>query len=368
MGVMEREQRVRPVAAVCVMTILLLACPVGAPGQIDGLLASLRGDHDPGVAVMVIHGRTMLYSAAVGLADVERRIPIGPRTAFDIASVSKQFTATLAMILHQEGRLDYDTPVVRFLPELSRFGERMTVRHLLTHTAGLPDYYDTLARSTAAGGWVTNRNALDFLARQGEPVFPPGDRFQYSDAGYEMLALVLEKAGGQPFADLLRKRVFEPLGMNDTRLRDRPDVVVPNRARGYTLQREGFVPDADHPLDCLLGSGAVNTTLDDMFRWDQALASGTLVREAILREALQPMRLNDGTGSDYGFGWFFKEDRGHRRLEHPGSWLGFQAFIARYPEEHFTVVLLANRSDVNLGDLADRIVRIYGGPRIVDTM
>jgi CubicO group peptidase (beta-lactamase class C family) len=359
---------VAPRAACIAAATLLLGCPGGAPGRIDRLLAPLRSDRNPGIAVMVIHGRSMIYSASLGLADVERRIPIGPRTAFDIASVSKQFTGALAMILHQEGRLDYDAPVERYLPELSRYGGRMTVRHLLTHTSGLPDYYDALAGAAGPGGWATNRDALDYLTRQGDLVFPPGDRFQYSDAGYEMLALVLERAGGRPFADLLRERILEPAGMKDTRLRDRPDVPVPNRARGYTLRAGTFVPDADHPLDCLVGSGAVNTTLDDMYRWDQALASGALVSEASLREALRPMRLNDGAESPYGFGWFFKDDRGRLRLEHPGSWLGFQAFIVRYPAERFTVVLLANRSDVNLGDLAERIVQAYGRLGISGTL
>src|SRR5437867_6053624 len=308
---------------------LLLACPAPPAERLDALLAPLRSERAPGAEVMVIREGAVVYSAALGLADVERRIPIGPRTAFDIASVSKQFTAMLAMILHEEGRLDYDTPVLRFLPELSRFGDRMTVRHLLTHTSGLPDYYEALAASAGERGWVANRDALAFLARRGEPVFPPGDRFQYSDAGYEMLALVLERASGEPFADLLRRRIFEALGMKDTRLRDRPDLPVPNRARGYTPQRESFVASANHPLDCLVGSGAVNTTLDDLYRWDQALASDRLARRATVEEALRPMRLNDATLSPYAFGWFLKEDHGRRRLEHPGSWLGFQAFIAR---------------------------------------
>lgn len=342
--------------------VLLVACAAPPAERLEALLAPYQSGDAPGAAIMVVRDGTMAGSAYVGLADVERRIPIGPRTAFDIASVSKQFTAMLAMMLHEEGRLDYDTPVVRFLPELSRFGGRMTVRHLLTHTAGLPDYYEPLARIGGAGGWVSNREALAFLARQGDALFPPGDRFQYSDAGYEMLALVLEKAAGQPFADLVRRKIFEPLGMRDTRLRDRPDVAVPNRARGYTRQGERLVPDAPHPLDCLAGSGAINTTLDDLYRWDQALAHDRLVRRATLDEALQPMRLNDGSDSDYAFGWFLEEDHGHRRLEHPGSWLGFKAFIARYPDDRLTVVLLSNRSDLNLGELADRIVTIYGGP------
>jgi len=311
---------------------------------------------------MVIENGGVVYSASRGMADIERGIPIGPRTAFDIASVSKQFTGMLAMILHQEGRLDYDAPVAHYLPELSRFGPDVRVRHLLTHTAGLPDYYDALASSAAPGAWVSNRQALDFLAQWGEPAFPPGERFAYSDVGYEMLALVLESAAAEPFGDLLRRRIFEPLEMTDTRLRDRPDVPVPDRARGYTPLGKGFVPGPAHPLDCLVGSGAINTTIDDMRRWYQALDNDRLVSRSTLEEALRPVRLNDGANGSYAFGWFLKKDLWRRRLEHPGSWNGYQAFVVRYPESHFTVILLANRSDVDLSILANRIVRLYAGP------
>ncbi len=359
---MELIGRLTPGLAAVAASLLLLACHPDPRKRMDALLAPLSSDRAPGASVMVIKNGAVVYTASLGMADVERGIPIGPRTVFDIASVSKQFTGMLAMILHQEGRLDYDAPVVRYLPELSRFGPAMTVRHLLTHTSGLPDYYDALTGSGAAGTWVTNRQALVFLAQWGDPVFPPGDRFAYSDAGYEMLALVLEKAAGEPFGDLLRRRIFEPLQMKDTRLRDRPDAPVPDRARGYTPLGQGFAPSPDHPLDCLVGSGAVDTTLDDLRRWDQALDTGRLVTRATLDEALRPMRLNDGSDSPYAFGWFLKKDLWRRRLEHPGSWNGYQAFIVRYPDDRFTVVLRANRSDIDLGDLANRIVRIYTGP------
>jgi CubicO group peptidase (beta-lactamase class C family) len=345
-----------------VVSILLVGCASADPSRrIDALLAPFSGDRSPGAAVMVIRHGVVVYTATVGMADIERNIPIGPRTVFDLASVSKQFTGMLAMILHEEGRLDYDAPVVSYLPELSRFGPAMTVRHLLTHTSGLPDYYDALIQSGTAGGWVSNRQALDFLAGWGDAVFRPGERFSYSDVGYEMLALILEKAGGEPFGELLRRRIFEPLQMKDTRLRDRPDVPIPERARGYTPHGQGFSPAADHPLDCLVGSGAVNTTLEDLRRWDEALETQSLVKAATLDEALRPMRLNDGSLSNYAFGWFIRSDLLRLRLEHPGSWNGYQALIVRYPGQRFTVILLANRTDVDLGDLANRIERICAG-------
>jgi CubicO group peptidase (beta-lactamase class C family) len=342
-------------ASVVAAASLQTTCARG-PARVAALLEPFKGDAAPGVTAMVLRRGEVVDSASVGLADVERRIPIAPGTAFDIASDAKQFTAMLAMILHQEGRLDYDAPVVRFLPELARFGEGMTVRHLLTHTSGLPDYYDALAGATRPGGFVTNADALAWLAREGALLFPPGGKFQYSDAGYEMLALVLERAAGKPFGDLLRERILAPIGMRDTFLRDRPDVAVPNRARGYTLRREGFVAEGDNPLDCLVGSGALDTTIGDLARWDAALAGHLLVQEATVADALRPMTLNDGSLVSYAFGWYLKDDWGHRRLEHPGAWGGYQAFIVRYPEDRVTVLLLANRSDVDLSDLAGRIL------------
>jgi D-alanyl-D-alanine carboxypeptidase len=342
--------------------LLVAACRAEPGPRIDALLATVAGDRTPGLSVLVLRSGVVAFSGSRGMADLEANIPIGSRTAFDLASVSKQFTGMLAMMLHQEGRLDYDVPVVRYLPELSRFGPGITVRHLLTHTSGLPDYYDAIAPSTADGGWVSNRQALAFLAHWGEPAFPPGDRFAYSDVGYEMLALVLEKAGGEPFGDLLRRRIFDALGMAHTHLRDRPDVPVPDRACGYTRRGDGFAPAPAHPLDCLVGSGAIDTDLGDLRRWYEALDSDRLVSRSTVDEALRPMRLNDGGRSGYAFGWFLESDFGRRRLEHPGSWNGYQAFVVRYPESRFTVVVLANRTDVDLGTLAGRIVRLSAGP------
>ena len=352
-----RPRRAR-IAATAALALSLAACASEKRERIEALLAPLRDLRAPGVAVLVRRdGQAPLFDAA-GMADVDHGVPIGPDTAFDIASASKQFTGMLAILLHQDGRLDYDAPVVSFLPELARFGSAMTVRHLLTHTSGLPDYYDALARDVPPGGFVTNAQALAWLARQGQPDFPPGDRFAYSDAGYEMLALVLERAGGAPFGDLLRRRIFEPLGMSATLLRDRPDLPVPNRALGYAPRPDGFAAMADHPLDCLAGSGAVNTTLHDLALWDEALAAGRLVSTAALDEALRPARLNDGSEVPYAFGWFLKRDLWRRRWEHPGVWRGFQSLIVRYPDQKMSIVLLANRSDVDLGSFAEQILRI----------
>jgi D-alanyl-D-alanine carboxypeptidase len=348
--------------ALAALSLLLAGCREDRPARVEALLAPFAGDHAPGIAVMVLRDDGVLYEGARGMADVERGVPIGPRTAFDLASVSKQFTGMLAMLLHQEGRLDYDAPVARFVPALSRFGPTLTVRHLLTHTSGLPDYYERLAAASAPGTFATNRQGLELLAAWGDPLFPPGDRFAYSDVGYEMLALVLEAASGEPFADLLRRRIFAPLAMNDTRLRDSPDVAVPGRARGYVSTGQAFTAVPEHPLDCLVGSGAIDTTLDDFRRWIRALDTGSLASSAVQAEALRPQRLNDGSESGYAFGWFLESTLRGRRLKHPGAWNGYQSLVVRYPGSRFSVILFANRADIDLGELAERIVRIYAGP------
>jgi CubicO group peptidase (beta-lactamase class C family) len=357
-----QSRRLVRLLAIAPLALLLAACRRDPSPRVDALLAPFAGDHAPGIAVLVLRDDAVLYSAARGMADVEHGVPIGPHTAFDLASVSKQFTGMLAMLLHQEGRLDYDAPVARYLPALSRFGPALTVRHLLTHTSGLPDYYERLAAASAPGTFASNRQALDLLSSWGNPVFAPGDRFEYSDAGYEMLALVLEAASGEPFGDLLRRRILEPLAMKDTRLRDRPGVEVTGRARGYLALRQGYTAAPDHPLDCLTGSGAIDTTLEDFRHWIRALDTGSLASRDTLAEALRPQRLNDGSDSGYAFGWFLENTLRGRRLLHPGAWNGYQSFVLRYPETRFTVILFANRPDIDLSDLAERIVRLYIGP------
>lgn len=350
----------------CCAAIVLLAgaCgtqtepPLSPSEQTDALFTPFTEGVQPGAAVMVIRDGEIVHRAGYGYADLERQVPIGHDTAFRLASVSKQFTAMAIMLLVEEGKLDYADPVSRYLPALAAY-EGVTVRHLLTHTGGLPEYYDVIDTS---GGMPSNDDALALLATMGSTVLTPGERFEYSNPGYDMLASPVEAVSGRSFADFMRERIFGPLGMHGSVVHDHTRPQVPNRAIGYAPGGDGYVLDDQDPLNGIVGSGGVYTTLDDLYRWDQALYRDVLVGRDTLEEAFTPMRLNDGETTDYGFGWRLDEHDGHRRVRHGGSWVGFRTHIARCPDERFTVVILSNRADFTPEPYVERITNIWLDP------
>jgi N-acyl-D-aspartate/D-glutamate deacylase len=323
---------------------------------IDALFEPATAGDSPGAAVMVIRNGEVLHAAGYGYADLEHRTPITPQSSFRLASVSKQFTAMAVMILAERGQLAYDDPVVKFLPELGRFGDEITVRHLLTHTGGLPDYYDAL-EEVSADHMPDTEEAMEFLAGWGDPIFPAGERYEYSNPGYEMLALVVERASGQRFGQFVEDNIFAPLGMSDSVIRDSSEPEIPNRVLGYARGDGGFTLDDDHNLNHIIGSGGMYSTAEDLASWDEALYTDTLVRRETLQEAWSPVRLAGGDEFPYGFGWRLGGYGGlGRRVCHSGHWLGFSNFIARYPERRLTVIVLSNIENFEAEEFAGRIV------------
>ncbi|MEX2122980.1 MAG: serine hydrolase domain-containing protein [Woeseia sp.] len=326
-----------------------------ASQQVDALFAPLTAGIQPGVAVMVIHDGAIVHAAGYGYADLDNRIPIDPDSAFRLASVSKQFTAMAIMVLAESGALAYDDPVSRYLPQLSPY-EGVTIRHLMTHTGGLPEYYEVI---DTASGMPTNADALALLGEMAASDFGPGERYEYSNPGYDMLAPLVEAASGTDFASFMRERVFLPAGMQHSLIYDHTRPVVPRRAFGYEPNGDGYSLFDDDPLNHIVGSGGVYSTLKDFFRWDQALYTEILVSRAALDEAFKPALLNNGEATDYGFGWRLDEYDGRRRVRHGGSWIGFRTHYARYPEDRLSIVILSNRADFRPDEYVDPITDIY---------
>jgi CubicO group peptidase (beta-lactamase class C family) len=345
------------------LSILLSACgPAEQPAldpsrQVDALFAPFTEGVRPGAAVMVIRDGEIVHQAGYGYANLEERTPIDAGTAFRLASVSKQLTAMAVMLLAEDGKLAYDDPIGRHLPPLAPY-EGVTIRHLLTHTGGLPEYYDVIDTSAGMPG---NDDALALLGTMGKTVFVPGERYEYSNPGYDMLASLVAAVSGLDFARFMRERIFLPLAMKSSVVHDHTRPIVPRRAIGYEPDGGGYKLNDDDPLNGIVGSGGVYTTLDDMYRWDQALYGESLVSRRTLEEAFSPALLNDGKAIDYGFGWRIENHNGHRRVRHGGSWVGFRTHIARCPDERFTVVILANRADFDPEDYVDRITAIWLG-------
>jgi len=328
-----------------------------ASARVDQLFEPFSRGVQPGAGVLVVERGEIVHQAVYGYADIERRVPLALDSTFRLDSVSKQFSAMAVMILEQEGRLEYDDLISRFVPELATY-PGVTVRHLLNHTGGLPEYYEEIVKIS---DWPSNADAAQLLGRMAKPVFAPGTRYEYSNPGYDMLGPIVEAASGLRFADFVRQRIFAPLGMKHSLVHDTTRPEVARRVLGYDHDEKtnAFTLNDEDPLNGIVGSGGVFSTLGNLFLWDQGLYGEKLLTRANLDKAFNPAVLNNGKKIDYGFGWRITEYRNTRRVAHGGSWVGFRSHVARHPGIGLTVVILSNRSDFEPGGYIDRITDIY---------
>ena len=340
-----------------------------APGsatnaRIDALFSEFDVPGSPGAAVMVIAANEVVHARGYGLADLETGERLTPATPVRLASVTKQFTATAIMLLAEDGLLSFDDPAVRWVPELSRFSD-VTIRHLLNHTGGLPDYYDGPFQadlpSVDEDSLLTNVDAISLYETWGDPVFAPGGRFEYSNPGYEVLGLIIERASGMTFGAFLRENVLLPLGMTTAVVRDRPEVTIPNRAVGYRPSDAGgdrpWEEHDDHFGNWMVGAGGLYASLNDLYQWNQSLSQEALISHETLTEAFSPAVLNDGTSSPYGFGWDLRPRVDVAAVNHNGGWVGFRTSMIRFTDTPLAVIVLSNASAA-AAELADEVAKI----------
>lgn len=325
--------------------------------EVAGLFRAYDGADVPGASVLVLKGGRALYKHAFGMASLEEGINATTATNYRLASLTKQFTAMAVMILAERGKLSYDSKLTDFFPDFPAYGKRITVRNLLTHTSGLADYEDLIPEGTTEP--LKDKQVLELLKSQTDTLFPPGSRFSYSNSGYAILALIVEKASGVSFAEFLRRNIFEPLGMTGTLAYERGISTVQRRAYGYTQEAGGFRRHDQSLTSSVLGDGGIYSSIEDLYRWDRALYTEKLVSRETMKSAFAPAVATDREGVSYGFGWFVETYRGKRTLWHYGSTVGFRTAIERFPEEHFTVVVLVNRDHVDAHELARRVVDLY---------
>ena len=346
--------------ATALLLSVLFGCATGGGRSlpaIDALLAEYTGPAVPGASVIVIQGGRVILRRAYGMADLERHVAATPETDYRLASVSKQFTAMAIMLLARDGKTRYDQPIREILPELPAAAQGVTVRHLLNHTSGLPDYEELIPDSQTVQ--VSDRDVLALLARKDTLYFPPGSSYRYSNSGYVLLGLIVERLSGVSFPEFLRARIFGPLGMTASVAHVEGADSVPHRAYGYSPKDGsggggGFAATDQSVTSATLGDGGIYTNVDDLVRWDQALYGEGLVDAATLQLAITP---------PYGFGWFVDSYRNERRWRHTGETSGFRNAIQRFPDRRFTVIVLTNRNGGEPATIAERIADalLFGG-------
>jgi CubicO group peptidase (beta-lactamase class C family) len=341
--------------------------PVLAPAlaaRVDSVFAPFTAAGSPGCALGIVQDGRLTYSRGYGLASIELGVPITPRTVFDIGSVSKQFTAMAIVLLAQDGKLSLDDEIQKYLPEVPRYLRPVTIRHLLHHTSGLRDYIDLLEWSGVEEEAVTDdRDALEVLARQKAPNFEAGAQFLYSNSGFFLLSVIVERAGGKSLREFAAERIFGPLGMTHTRYVDRHDLIVPGKAGSYSRGAEGGFRLALANWE-QTGDGAVNTTVEDLLLWDGNFYSGKVGGDAALRELQTPGVLNDGKPITYALGLNVDTYRGARAVSHGGSWVGFRAQLTRFPELKTSVIVLCNLAESGPGGLAAKVADIVLADRL----
>jgi CubicO group peptidase (beta-lactamase class C family) len=326
--------------------------------QIDALFKNYNGPDIPGAVVMVVREGKVVYSKGYGLANVEQKIPCTTSTNFRLASVSKQFTATSIFILAERKQLLLDDPITKFFPEFPSYGNEITVRHLLSHRSGLIDYEDVIPDGTTIQ--LSDRNVLNLVRKQNKTYFAPGSEFRYSNTGYALLSLIVESVSGSPYAEFLKRNIFSPLQMTDTIAYEAGISQIQNRAYGYAMENNRFMPSDQSLTSAVLGDGGIYSSVNDLFKWDQALYTDKLISQAMLKQAFTVISpTTDVANSGYGFGWYITKYRDTDLIFHRGHTCGFTNLIEHYPGKKFTVIILTNRRDAEMLDLGKRIFDLY---------
>jgi CubicO group peptidase (beta-lactamase class C family) len=344
---------------VAIVLAALLLVGSSRPAFADEVDAYLRSEmakrHIPGLSVAVVRDARTVTIRNYGLSNIELGVPVTSESVFKLASGTKPFTATAVMMLVEEGKISLDEPIARYVPELPSHWRAATVRQLLSHTSGIADYLRA-PRWSWQSSWrlnLTPREVVQF-ASESPLDFAPGTQIRYSNTGYYLLGLLIERVSGKPYAQFLRERIFQPLQMTSTR-RDTATEIVPHRVSGYVFEN-GTQQNAEYTSETWAYSeGGIISTTQDLAKWEAAISTGKHLKPSSLGQMWTASRLNsgkpavigdNGAGKPnyYGLGWYISEHRGHSVVFHPGDKPGFSSTITRFEGDHLTVIILCNTS------------------------
>jgi CubicO group peptidase (beta-lactamase class C family) len=344
--------------AAILFAFILLLCDV-ASAQAEKVDAYLKSEmakrHIPGASVAVVQDGRVILARNYGQANVELSVPVTPDSVFKLASLTKPFTATAVMMLVEEGKISLDGRLAEYLPDLPSQWANVTVRQALSHTSGLVDYL-RVPRWSWQSSWRQDLTPDEFIkfASEAAPLFAPGAGIRYSNTGYYLLGMLIQKVSGKTYGQFVAERIFRPLGMTATR-RDTLTGIVPNRVSGYVLVN-GVLQNAEYTSETwAFSEGGIISTATDLAKWEAALYTEKLIKRSRLEQMWTATKLNNGSlaiiGDNgagkpnyYGLGWYISEHRGHKIIFHPGDKPGFSSTFTRFMDERLTVILLCNNS------------------------
>jgi CubicO group peptidase (beta-lactamase class C family) len=318
--------------------------------------SEMQRQHIPGVALLVSRSGKIVQAEGFGFANVELQVHVKPETIFQSGSVGKQFTATAVMMLVEEGKVALDDALTKYFSDAPATWKEVTVRELLSHTAGFGDYPETF---DFRKDW-TEAEELKLVGSI-PLAYSPGTKWEYSNLGYATLGFLIHRVTGEFYGDFLQQRIFRPLDMQTTRIISEADI-IPNRAAGYRLVK-GELKNQEWvaPMVNTTADGSLYFSILDLAKWDAALYTEKLLKRSSLGEMWTPAKLKNGqpNKAGYGFGWFMEEKHGHHVIGHDGAWQGFKSATARYVDDQLTVVVLANLEQADPGKLAEHVADLY---------
>jgi CubicO group peptidase (beta-lactamase class C family) len=350
----------------------------------DSVFGGLVKPDQPGFAALIRYGGRNAYTRTEGVRDLRSKARIDVHTNFRLASFTKQFTAMAIMLLVHDEKLRYDETLTEIFPDFPAYGKTITVRNLLNHTSGLPDYEDVMdaVEKTKGPVWspekqIRDDEVLELLRREKVGKFAPGMSWSYSNSGYVVLGLIVAKMSGKSYGQFLQQRIFAPLKMNHTIVYQKGKNEVTNRAFGHSNEGAALKETDQSSTSATLGDGGIYSNLEDLAKWDDALRNHTLLSEKEFQPALTPVKLNDGSQPhwplepnddnlhpgkpvSYGFGWFLDPYQGHQPMWHTGSTTGFRTVIERFTEgDGLTIIILSNRTDLDPEKMALKVASYY---------
>jgi CubicO group peptidase (beta-lactamase class C family) len=347
-----------PLLVVCTITFTAAQAQSSATDAAvsDYIKAEMQRQHIPGLSLLIVKQGKIIRAEGFGLANVELQVPVKPETVFQSGSVGKQFTATAVMMLVEEGKVGLDDPLTKYFPDAPASWREVTVRNLLSHTAGFGDYPKDF---DFRKDWTEDEELK--LIESIPLAYPPGTSWDYSNFGYVTLGILIHRVTGEFYGDFLQERIFKPLGMTSTRIISEADI-VPNRSAGYRLVK-GELKNQEwvSPIVNTTADGSLYFTILDLAKWDAALYTEKLLKRSSLDLMWTPAKLNNGQPNKegYAFGWVVSSRHGHRVVDHDGAWQGFKSAIARYVDDRLTVVVFANLAEAKPGEIAEHVADMY---------
>ncbi len=304
--------------------------------------------------VLIARHGMILYKNSLGYSDFENQTPLNDSTAFQLASITKTFTATAVLLLQHRGFLDVDDPLVQYIPEFPY--DNITIRQLLNHTSGLQNYMWLIENHWRKNSKPNNEDMLDMFVKHRLPLnFYPGHRFAYSNTGYAFLALLIERITNESYAEFIQTNIFEPLNMNHSFVKNTQDhETIENKAYGYRRFRNSYIKISNNYIDGIQGDKGIYSSVIDLLKWDQALYSNKILPQNIIQKAFEYAQLNNKRTVNYGLGWRLQKFIDRKVVHHPGRWNGYRTSFKRFIEDNVTIIIL-NNTNKNIKNLVDEL-------------